>query len=66
MTFPISCLITWADRPTPTDSGGFKKRKDLLIKKLDHQLKVGREVYNEKILAEANFYTETKFIDRVK
>lgn len=66
VTFPISCLITWADRPQPTDGGGFKKKKDLLIKKLDYQLKLGREVYNDKILAEANYYTETKYVDRFK
>ena len=25
VTFPQSCFITWADRPKPSDNGGFKK-----------------------------------------
>jgi|TARA_B110000285_G_C15089300_1_gene598128 hypothetical protein len=67
ITFPISCLITWADRPQPTDEGGFKKKKDMLIKKLDHLLKKGREAYNEKVVAEANYNErELKFTDRIK
>ena len=67
VTFPISCFITWADRPKPSNEGDFKKKKDMLIKKLDHLLKKGREAYNERVVAEADYTSkELKFKDRVK
>jgi hypothetical protein len=39
----------------------------MLIKKLDHLLKKGREAYNDKVIAEANYNErELKFVDRIK
>lgn len=39
----------------------------MIIKKLDHLLKQGRKVYNEKVMTEANLYKEdTKFKDKIK